>query len=293
MSTTTNSSSSTYTYCSSASTTANGTAALDCYNVIDTSQLITSIWLSAAGGLAILLLFAILRNNSTWRSIYHKRATQISDLVRRPWPFLNRTLVDRCFSFLYPIFATNDAGLFLSAGIDSLMIVRTNLLGVQLFAPLTLVVLPVLLPLYRTGGYLESSETSANADSIMLYTLANIGNKNNKLWAAIVFSPFIMLWALRCVDDRTMPRPHNTHPHAQCSPSKSTLDVCTFITVRSRRSGCCKGCSWIWGWGRHRTGGGPGRCSATDQARRGGRCCTRLAPCASHFAVLALRAQRR
>jgi len=185
-STATNSSSTsstyTYTYCSS-STTANGTAALSCYNVIDTSQLITSIWLSAAGGLAILLLFAVLRNKSTWRSIYHKRATQISDLVRRPWPFLNRTLVDRCFSFLYPIFATNDAGLFLSAGIDSLMIVRTNLLGVQLFAPLTLVLLPVLLPLYRTGGYLESSETSANADSIMLYTLANIGNKNNKLWA--------------------------------------------------------------------------------------------------------------
>ena len=116
------------------------------------------------------------------REIYHKR-TQIYDLIWRPYPFLNRRLVDRCFSFLYPIFATPDSSIFMSAGIDSLMIVRTNVLGIQLFGPLTVVCLSVLLPLYRTGGYLESTESTSNVDSIMLYTLSNVASKDNRLWA--------------------------------------------------------------------------------------------------------------
>ena len=189
----------TSTTCSTVSTSNGTTTALECYNIVNTKQLVTSIWLSAAGGVAVMVLFAVLRNNKCWRDIYHKRATQITDLIRRPWPFLNGNLMDRCWSFLYVIFATPDSSIFLSAGIDSLMIVRTNLLGVQLFTPLTVMCLSVLLPLYRTGGYLESTESTANTDSIMLYTLANLASKDNKLWAAIVLSPCIILWGLRCV----------------------------------------------------------------------------------------------
>ena len=181
------SSNSTYKYssevCTGSSLTNGSTTALECYNIVDTNQLVTSIWLSAAGGVAVLLLFCVLRNNRCWRDIYHKRATQISDLMVRPYPFLNRWLLDRCWSFMYPIFATPDWSIFLSAGIDSLMIVRTNILGIQMFAPLTVLCLSVLLPLYRTGGFLESTESSSNVDSIMLYTLANVGEKDNRLWA--------------------------------------------------------------------------------------------------------------
>ena len=132
------------------------------------------------------------------REIYHKRATQIHDLIWRPYPFLNRRLVDRCWSFLYPIFAMPDSAIFLSAGIDSLMIVRINLLGIQVFGPLTVLCLSVLLPLYRTGGYLESTESTGNVDSIMMYTLSNVASKDNRLWAGALRA----LWTCNVTDAR-------------------------------------------------------------------------------------------
>ncbi len=53
--------------CSSGSSSTNGSAtALECYNIVDTDQLVTSIWLSAAGGVAILLFFCVLRNSRVW-----------------------------------------------------------------------------------------------------------------------------------------------------------------------------------------------------------------------------------
>ena len=184
--------------CTAGASTNGSTTALECYNIVDTNQLVTSIWLSAAGGVAILMFFSVLRNNRGWREIYHKRATQIHDLIWRPYPFLNRRLVDRCWSFLYPIFGRPDLDIFLSAGIDSLMIVRINLMGIQVLGPLTLLCLSVLLPLYRTGGYLESTDSTGNVDWIMMYTLSNVASKDDRLWAGALRA----LWACNVADAR-------------------------------------------------------------------------------------------
>ena len=172
-------------------------AGFECYNVIDSSQLVTSIWLSAAGGAAVVLLFTILRNVSSWKAIYHKRATQISDLRYRPGPFRTKTLVDRAFSFLYPVFGTRDVDIFRSSGLDSLMMVRINTLGAQLFLPLAVFGSAVLIPLYKTSGYL--TETTTNVDVIMTYSMSNVASKDPVLWVPLaMFLGFTLyaLWAI-------------------------------------------------------------------------------------------------
>lgn len=176
------------------SSSANGTGSycqdpseFSCYNIVDTNQLITSIWLSIAGGCAVLVLFIILRNIEGWRRIYHKRSTQISDLLYRPPPLSRASWIDRIASFLGHVFRIKDVDLFLSSGIDSLMMVRINTLGMQLFFPLSIVGLSVLLPLYRSSTNLESAST--NVDSIMLFTMANVASKENTLWA-----PLVLFW---------------------------------------------------------------------------------------------------
>jgi hypothetical protein len=169
----------------------------ECYNVVDTKQLETSIWLSIAGGAAVLVLFMVLRNIPSWRRIYHKRATQMSDLMFRPPPFKNSGWVHRLLSFLYPVFSMRDVDLFRSCGIDSLMMVRINVLGAQVFFPMSIVGLSALLPIYRTSGYLEETET--NADSAMLYSMANVASKNNVLWVPLVLFVLMTMYALYAV----------------------------------------------------------------------------------------------
>ena len=165
-----------------------------CYNIVDTNQLVTSIWLSAAGGCAVLVLFTILRNIKGWRRIYHKRTTQISDLPIRPPPFPRSSLLSKMFSFLEHVFQVQDVDLFLTSGIDSLMMVRINTLGMQLFFPLAVIGMAVLLPLYRSSTNLETATT--NVDSIMLFTMANVASKENTLWAALVLFWLFSLYSI-------------------------------------------------------------------------------------------------
>lgn len=168
-----------------------------CYNIVDTNQLVTSIWLSIAGGCAVLVLFVILRNIKGWRRIYHKRTTQISDLLYRPPPLARATWLEKVGSFFAHVFRVQDVDLFLTSGIDSLMMVRINTLGIQLFFPLSVVGLAVLLPLYRSSTNLESAST--NVDSIMLFTMANVASKENTLWAPLVLFWLFTLYSLWAV----------------------------------------------------------------------------------------------
>ena len=77
------------------------------------------------------------------------------------------------------------------------MLVRINLFGMHVFLPLSVVGLAVLLPVYRTGDGLE--DTTTNAYSLMLFSMANLSKKDPKLWAPLLlYIAFCMycLWAL-------------------------------------------------------------------------------------------------
>ncbi|KAI8107499.1 hypothetical protein M9435_002527 [Picochlorum sp. BPE23] len=75
--------------------------------------------------------------------------------------------------------------------------VRINTLGAQLFLPLAAFGSAVLIPLYKTSGYL--AETTTNADVIMTYSMSNVASKDPVLWVPwVMFIGFTLyaLWAV-------------------------------------------------------------------------------------------------
>jgi len=175
-----------------------------CYEIVSSSQLKNSLWLSAIGGVICLMVFALVRGNRTWKPIYHKRATQISDLLCRPAP-LRLTLrggLQRLWSYLTPALTFSDAELLATAGLDTLILIRFIQMGIQMFTFTTIVGCAVLIPVYQTGDGLQdhvSSNGTVNAESFMLNTLANVSYGSNRLWAAwciMLFVTFYCLWCL-------------------------------------------------------------------------------------------------
>ena len=84
---------------------------------VSTSDLVTSIWVSAAVGALLLLLWAAVRG--PLRSIYTKRA-QLPDLAWRPPP-LKLLGLQRLWGYLGPVFTVSDGELLRSAGLDALV----------------------------------------------------------------------------------------------------------------------------------------------------------------------------
>ena len=173
-------------------------ASVVCYQILPSSQLITSIWLSAIGGLLCLIGFVYLRGSPTWRNILHKRATQIPELLFRPPP-LRLTGLYRIWSWLIPVFTLSDADLITTAGLDPLMLIRFIQLGIQMFLPFTFVGASVLLPVYSTAGGLASSNSTANTNEFMLQTMSNIPRKSERIWAPVVVMLVGTAWCLFCL----------------------------------------------------------------------------------------------
>ena len=117
-----------------------------CYNLISSSQLTTSLWLSAAGGGLCILVFMLIRGTATWKPILHKRATQIAELISRPPPLLLTSWWHRTWSWLIPIFTLSDVDLLTTAGVDALMLVRFLMLGMQIFFLAAIIGIPILIP---------------------------------------------------------------------------------------------------------------------------------------------------
>ncbi|KAL4515842.1 hypothetical protein Ndes2526A_g00545 [Nannochloris sp. 'desiccata'] len=175
-----------------------------CYQIIPSSQLVTSLLFSLVGGVLCLIAFAFLRGHKTWRPIYHKRATQISDLLCRPAP-LRLTLnggLQRLWSYLTPALTFSDAELLATAGLDTLILIRFIQMGIQMFLPLAVIGCAVLIPVYRTGGALEDHVTNngtVNAEDFMKNTLSNVSYGSHRLWAAWCIMLFVTVWCLWCL----------------------------------------------------------------------------------------------
>lgn len=65
---------------------------------------------------------------------------------------------------------------------DTLILLRFIQFGIQIFLPLTIIGIPVLLPVYYTADALKTTAASANADSTMLFTLSNVPQSSPLLW---------------------------------------------------------------------------------------------------------------
>ncbi|KAI4349548.1 hypothetical protein L6164_010126 [Bauhinia variegata] len=79
------------------------------------------------------------------------------------------------------------------AGLDSAVYIRIYLLGLKIFAPITLLTLMVLVPVNWTGKTLESAKNLSFNDIDKL-SISNIPYGSNRFWAHIVMSYVFSCW---------------------------------------------------------------------------------------------------
>ncbi|KAI3425260.1 hypothetical protein D9Q98_009028 [Chlorella vulgaris] len=163
--------------------------------VVTSSEIITSIYMSAIFGAVFLGLWAFFRG--PLRHIYLKR-TQLSDLHARPPPLCMVGLWSCATSFLAPVFFLDDGEFVATAGLDALILVRFLVLGCHIFLPLTIVCCAVLLPLCMTGTYSSTGDVANMAD-ILRYTIGNIEPGSSKLWAPFTLSYFVLAYTGYCL----------------------------------------------------------------------------------------------
>ena len=62
------------------------------------------------------------------------------------------------------------------------MMVKMTTLGVQMFAPMTVVSLVLLFPIHISGSYLEDGGTDGNPSQFMRLTLTNVSKGADVMW---------------------------------------------------------------------------------------------------------------
>ncbi len=85
---------------------------------VTSSQVVSSIYISAVGGALFLLLWAFFRR--PLRHIFLKHI-QLPDAQARPPPVSCDGFINRCFGYFYPVFGVNDLEFMQTAGLDALV----------------------------------------------------------------------------------------------------------------------------------------------------------------------------
>ena len=165
---------------------------------------VSSLWLWGSVGLAFMLLFCAL---FPFLPTYRTR-TFLPGLWLPP-PRLTLTGCCAAFAWLPPTLTASDAVLLESAGLDALMLTWTFRLGMQIFGPLAVAGLAVLLPVNLTGGAVKAGVVaSATAgrparpgySTFSKFTMTNLAPGSPRHWASFAFmyaAAFYTCWLLR------------------------------------------------------------------------------------------------
>ncbi|CAL8472023.1 g11565 [Coccomyxa elongata] len=134
-------------------------------------------------GLIMLFAFGIFRR---WVPTYKLRLTMPNVWIKPP-P-LPEGGIQQLWSWLYPVFTTSDADLVRTAGLDSLMLVWTASLGIQIFLPLTIVGMAILLP-FNLYGQREKHfmDVTTGAVAFQRLTLSSLERGSQQYWVAFAF----------------------------------------------------------------------------------------------------------
>ncbi|CAK0783273.1 hypothetical protein CVIRNUC_006472 [Coccomyxa viridis] len=152
-------------------------------NNISDNQLKTALWVSVTAGAICLFIFGVARK---WIPTYKLRLVMPNVWIRPP-P-LPEGGIQQLWSWLYPVFATSDAELMRTAGLDCLMLCWTASLGIQIFLPLTILGMAVLLPINLFGGRVTyQGDVSQGSLLFQRLTLSNLQRGASTYWVACVF----------------------------------------------------------------------------------------------------------
>ncbi|PNW73839.1 hypothetical protein CHLRE_13g574850v5 [Chlamydomonas reinhardtii] len=158
-------------------------------NNVSQESIVTGLWISTIIGAAVLILFCILQRSS---QLYRYRL--VTPNVRAPPPALKSAGFASLLDWAVKAIAVSDLDLVQSAGLDALIMVKLCSLGVQLFLPMAILGVCVLIPLHWTGG--ETATTNAQHSDFMRLTMANIMLKSKRFWVHLVFIYLYLGWAM-------------------------------------------------------------------------------------------------
>jgi len=128
---------------------------------------------------AQLLIFIILRLR-LYR-IYRPRSYLVPERERVPQP------PGGVIGWLYPVFSTDNLTLIKKCGLDAFFFLRFLRMMLKIFFPAALVVIPILLPLNKTGG--------GGGKGLDEYIISNIGEEQgNRLWAHCILAIIFIAW---------------------------------------------------------------------------------------------------
>ena len=125
-----------------------------------------------------------------------------------PIPRPDGTWTDAIFGWMTHVLRVPDKDLVATAGIDALAFIRVCQFGIQLFVPITLVVIVVLVPIHNAGGDLARQRNDyiargGNAENLrsglnsklMRSTAANLNEGDPVMWIHVVLTWLITLYA--------------------------------------------------------------------------------------------------
>ncbi|KAG2438979.1 hypothetical protein HYH02_010771 [Chlamydomonas schloesseri] len=158
-------------------------------NNVSQESIVTGLWISTIIGVSVIFLFCFLQRSS---QLYRYRL--VTPNVRAPPPPLQTSGVASLLDWAAKAIAVSDLDLVQSAGLDALIMVKLCSLGVQLFLPMAILGVCVLIPLHWTGG--EAANTNAQHSDFMRLTMANIMLRSKRFWVHFVFIYVYLGWAM-------------------------------------------------------------------------------------------------
>ncbi|CAL5219786.1 g1691 [Coccomyxa viridis] len=171
----------------------------DCLNTqLSDNAILTALILSISAGTFFLLVFAIFRGKI---QVFRTRL-DLPSVWQKP-PYLPVGGLNHLWSWLVPVITCSDMDLMRTAGMDSLMLNWQNTLGIQIFFPLTIVGLAVLLPVNLAGDRIAPEASTrlpgplplrASSSTFARLTISNLQKGSSRYWFAFGFLIFVMAY---------------------------------------------------------------------------------------------------
>lgn len=144
----------------------------------DTSSVIATLTFNGILGAALMIVFELFRSYQP--DIYAPRTRKAGgEILPKPGGFP--------FSWVYSVWTVDDDEFIRTAGLDAYVYLRYLKMCFRLFAICAFFALVVLCPIYATANLSTDDDT---VEGITLFSMANIPQDSDKLWAPLVFAYF-------------------------------------------------------------------------------------------------------
>ncbi|KAG0587517.1 hypothetical protein KC19_2G170300 [Ceratodon purpureus] len=177
---------------------------------VTASDLLTSLWINVVTSAVFLIFYAISKNLPFFFRVYYPRrylkgqVEHVDDLVRSGdkkqyevgWRSY-RNILKWVKSVWRKLNLTDNSEFIERYGLDSAILLRTFLLGLKVFLPLTLWGFVVLIPVNKTDNELasfQSLQSNVTYTKVDNWSIAHVHDLSERLWAHLLASYLYTIW---------------------------------------------------------------------------------------------------